>query len=146
MTGHAFQCLVTDDELRASLTAIHEALCPGGRFAFETRHPQARAWEEWSQSNPDDVVDLVDDAGRVLRIWHDVGSVVGDVVTFHGTTAEPDGTVLRIDRASLRFLDVAALNLFLTEAGFDIEALYGDWHRGPITDDSREIITIARCR
>ena len=52
----------------------------------------------------------------------------------------------RIDRASLRFLDVAALNLFLTEAGFEIEAQYGDWHRGPITDDSREIITIARSR
>jgi hypothetical protein len=26
---------------------------------------------------------------------------------------------------------------------FTIEAQYGDWHRGPITDTSREIITIA---
>jgi SAM-dependent methyltransferase len=146
MTGHAFQCLVTDQELRASLTAIHEALRRGGRFAFETRHPQARAWEEWSPSNPDDVVDLVDGAGHALHVWHEVDSVLGDVVTFHETTAEPDGTVLRIDRASLRFLDVAALNLFLADAGFELEAQCGDWHRGPITDDSREIITIACCR
>ncbi len=146
MTGHAFQCLVTDQELRASLTAIHGALRRDGRLAFETRHPQARAWQEWRRSNPDDVVDLVDDAGHALRVWHDVDSVVGDVVTFHGTTAEPDGTVLRVDRASLRFLDVAALSLFLTEAGLETEAQYGDWHRGPITDDSREIITIARRR
>ncbi|WP_239012525.1 methyltransferase domain-containing protein [Streptomyces sioyaensis] len=48
MTGHAFQCLVSDDELRASLAAIRAALRAGGRFAFETRHPQARAWEDWN--------------------------------------------------------------------------------------------------
>ena len=46
MTGHAFQRLVTDQEVRGSLTAIHAALRRGGRFAFETRHPQARAWED----------------------------------------------------------------------------------------------------
>ena len=68
------------------------------------------------------------------------------MVTFHGTTAEPDGAVRRIDRASLRFLDSAALSLFFTGAGFEIEAQYGDWYRRPITGDSREIITIARCR
>jgi SAM-dependent methyltransferase len=39
MTGHAFQFLVTDDDLRASLAAIHAALREGGRFVFETRHP-----------------------------------------------------------------------------------------------------------
>ena len=81
-----------------------------------------------------------------MRVWHEVDSVLGDVVTIHGTTAEPGGTVLRIDHASLRFLGVAALNLFLADAGFEVEAQYGNWQRGPITGDSREIITIALCR
>jgi SAM-dependent methyltransferase len=57
MTGHAFQCLVTDDAVHRSLTAIRAALTDGGRFAFETRHPQARAWERWNAQmrahNPD---------------------------------------------------------------------------------------------
>ncbi|WP_245789703.1 hypothetical protein [Streptosporangium canum] len=44
----------------------------------------------------------------------------------------------------MRFLDVPALATFLAEAGFAIENQYGDWHRGPITETSREIITIAR--
>ncbi|MGP4092582.1 class I SAM-dependent methyltransferase [Streptomyces sp. KR55] len=145
MTGHAFQNLLTDDELRTSLTAIHGALRPGGRFAFETRHPQVRAWEEWTPANPNDVVDLVDGAGRAVRYWHDVDAVVGDVVAIRGTVAKPDGAVLRVLRESLRFLDVATLNAFLVEAGFEIQAQYGDWDRGQITDDSREIITIA-CR
>ncbi|MDX6315508.1 MAG: hypothetical protein QOF44_4972 [Streptomyces sp.] len=144
MTGHAFQCLITDDDVRASLAAVHAALRTGGRFVFETRHPQARAWEDWNPSNPSDIVDLVDPAGRALRVWHEVQSLVGDLVTFTGTTAQPDGTVLRVDRTTLRFLDVTAIDAFLSEAGFEIEAQYGDWHRAPITGTSREIITIAR--
>jgi hypothetical protein len=48
MTGHAFQVLVGDDEVRASLTAIRHALAGGGRLAFETRNPLARAWESWN--------------------------------------------------------------------------------------------------
>jgi hypothetical protein len=36
------------------------------------------------------------------------------------------------------------LGAFLAGVGFVIEAQYGDWHRGPITDVSSEIVTIAR--
>ncbi|GGQ02290.1 class I SAM-dependent methyltransferase [Streptosporangium pseudovulgare] len=146
MVSNAFQCLVGDDELRASLVAIRTALRDGGRFAFETRHPQARAWETWTPGNPDDgnAADVVDASGRVLRVWHEVELVIGDVVTFTETTAEPDGAVLRVDRTSLRFLDVPALNAFLAEAGFAVEGQYGDWFRGPVTDASQVIVTIAR--
>jgi SAM-dependent methyltransferase len=141
MTGHAFQCLRTDDELRGSLAAIRAALRADGRFAFETRHPQARAWEDW---NPSNETRVVDDGGRALRVWHEVESVIGDLVTFTGTTAESDGTVLRIDRTSLRFIDVDGLGAFLAGAGLEVDAQYGDWHCGPVTGESREIITIAR--
>ncbi|WP_155373460.1 class I SAM-dependent methyltransferase [Catellatospora vulcania] len=141
MTSHAFQFLVGDDELRASLAAIRAALRDGGRFAFETRHPQARAWDDWNPSNATEVVDA---QGRTLRVWHEVEQV-GDVVHLVETTGGPDGDVLRVDRSRLRFLDVPALAAFLAEAGFVIEAQYGDWHRGPVTGSSREIVTIA-CR
>lgn len=141
MTSHAFQCLVTDDELRASLVAIRSALRPDGQFAFETRHPQARAWEAWHPSNASDVVDS---CSRALRVWHNVENIVGDVVTFTGTTAQADGRVLRVDRTSLRFLDPMALDAFLSKAGFEMEARFGDWQRGPLNDESREIITIAK--
>jgi SAM-dependent methyltransferase len=148
MTGHAFQFLVDDDDLRTSLAAIHGSLRAGGCLAFETRHPQARAWLDWNPSNRSDTTDP---GGRVLRVWHEVESVCADVpastgtvVTFTSTTADPDGPVLRVDRASLRFLDPQPLATFLAEAGFGIEAQYGDWDRGPITTGSREIITIAR--
>ncbi|GAA3142834.1 class I SAM-dependent methyltransferase [Planomonospora alba] len=141
MASNAFQCLVGDDELRASLTAIRAALRDGGLFAFETRHPQARAWEDWTPQNATEVVDA---AGRTLRVAHRVESVAGDVVTFTETTSGPDGAVLRVDRTRLRFLDESGLRAFLTGAGFAIEAQYGDWHRGPVTAASRVVVTLAR--
>ncbi len=141
MTGHAFQVLVADADLRASLAAIRRALAPGGRFAFETRNPLARAWERW---NPSRAIDVVDPAGWPIRVSHEVESVAGDVVTFTETTRQPDGAPLRVDRASLRFLDVADLAVFLADAGFTIEAQFGGWSREPLAPTSPEIITIAR--
>jgi SAM-dependent methyltransferase len=144
MVSHAFQLLVTDDDLHASLSAIRAALEPGGRFVFETRHPQAREWEEWTPDNP---ADVVDDEDRMFRVVYQVEDVAGDVVTFTETSIDWDpGDVLRVDRSRLRFLDVPTLDGFLTAAGFEVEERYGDWHRGPLTDASREIITVARRR
>ncbi|MFI5530395.1 class I SAM-dependent methyltransferase [Kitasatospora sp. NPDC051853] len=140
MTGHAFQCLVTDEEVAASLTAVRTALRPGGRFVFETRHPRARAWEAWNPANASEVTTAT---GRTLRVEHHVESVTGDVVTFTETTTEA-GAVVRTDRSRLRFLDVPALDAFLASAGLLVEARYGDWHHGPLAPGSREIVTVAR--
>lgn len=141
MASNAFQCFVTDEDLRASLAAIRGALRNGGRLVFETRHPQARAWEGW---NPSQAGEVVDASGRRLLVSHCVESVVADVVTFTETTSAMDGEVLRVDRGSLRFLDVPELRGFLEEAGFVVEGQFGDWSYGPLTDTCRVIVMIAR--
>jgi SAM-dependent methyltransferase len=140
MMGHAFQCLVDDDELRASLSAIQRALVGDGRFAFETRNPLARAWEDWHGT----VLEAVDAAGRRVRISYDVEAVARDVVTFSETTSDADGTTLRVDRASLRFLDIEELDVFLSDAAFEVEARYGNWERDPFEPACAEIVTIVR--
>ncbi|SEM14898.1 class I SAM-dependent methyltransferase [Streptacidiphilus jiangxiensis] len=139
MASNAFQCLVTDEDLRASLAAIHGALRPGGRFAFETRNPAARAWEGWIPS----AVQTIAGGGWDLRQWHEVESVIDDTVTFTETTARPDGTVLDVGRTTLRFLGETELDTFLTHAGFAVELRQGDWEGGPVTDTSRSIVTVA---
>jgi SAM-dependent methyltransferase len=141
MASNTFQVLVTDAELRASLAAIRAALVDGGWLMFGTRNPRVRAWEHW---NPSDRVQVVDHAGRELCISYHVESVVDDVVTFTETTATRTGEPLRMDRASLRFLDVEGLDAFLDGAGFQVAARYGDWSRGPLTDTSDNIVIVAR--
>jgi SAM-dependent methyltransferase len=51
MTGHAFQAIVTDDELSLFVAAVKRTLAPGGLFAFEIRNPEARAWDSWRPQN-----------------------------------------------------------------------------------------------
>ncbi len=140
MTGHAFQCLVTDDEIRGSLAAIRRALRPAGVFAFETRNPLVREWETW----PERVLEVVDQNGRRVRVSYEVESAAEDVVTFAEITSDADGRVLRVDRASLRFLDVDALDRFLAGAGFELEHRYGGWDGTPFAPGSREVVTLAR--
>ena len=79
MTGHAFQVSLTDDDLRASLAALHAALKPGGTFAFETRNPAARAWERWTRKRP---LDFVAADGTPGTYTANVTSAEGGTVTF----------------------------------------------------------------
>lgn len=141
MASHAFQELVGDDELRRSLRAIRAALCVGGRFAFETRHPQARAWERWNSSfearNPD---------GGAVQVTYEVREVTGDVVRLNEALSGPWWGRPQVGHGTLRFLDPDLLAALLHDAGFAVEEQFGDWQRGPLTDTSEEIVTIARRR
>lgn len=139
MTGHAFQVLLSDDELRRSLRAIRAALLDGGRFAFETRNPKARAWERWNTSyevrNPD---------GESVRVTYAVHEVAGDVVRLSETLSGHWWTEEQVSHGALRFLAPDALSEFLADTGFTVEKQFGDWRRGPLAHASEEIITIAR--
>ncbi|HEX5995503.1 MAG TPA: hypothetical protein VFY84_10215, partial [Jiangellales bacterium] len=73
-----------------------------------------------------------------------VTSEVGDVITLTETTATRDDEALRVDAATMRFLNEAALDRFLAEAGFAIAARYGDFAGGPFTATSASIVTVAR--
>jgi SAM-dependent methyltransferase len=143
MASNVFQVFVTDEDLRASLAATRAALVDGGRLVFGTRNPGRRAWEGWNPSNP---IDVVDHAGRELRISYRVLSVTGGVVSFTETTATRAGEPLRVDRASLRFLDVHEIDTVLGGAGFEVETRYGDWSRGPLTTGSDNIVVVATAK
>lgn len=122
--------------------AIFSALRDDGRFAFETRNPLRRAWEQWT---PDNAVEAVDASGAVVRMEHEVETPVNDdVVRFTTTFTSPGWDRAQVSRSTLRFLDADSLSAFLSGAGLVIEEQFGDWSRDPLTDTSPEIITIAR--
>ncbi|MFJ7148631.1 class I SAM-dependent methyltransferase [Streptomyces sp. NPDC100445] len=143
MTGHAFQELVGDEQIRHCLRAVRAALRDGGRFVFETRNPGARAWERWT---PDRVHEITAADGTPVRVWHEVqdAGLRRDRVHFTETYAGPRWPEPRAHHGVLRFLDTAALDGFLAEAGLTVAERYGDWQRGPLTPTAPEIITVAR--
>jgi SAM-dependent methyltransferase len=142
MTGHAFQVLTGDEELRTALAAVRTMLAPAGRFAFETRNPVVREWEHWV---PEHGQEVTDSAGVVVAMALQVDlPVQGDLVSFTATYSSPNWEWPLVSRSTLRFLTADALSGFLAGAGLEIEDQYGDWDRSPLGPASPEIITICR--
>ena len=142
MTGHAFQVLTGDEQLGDALAAVRSALAPGGRFAFETRNPLVREWEEWV---PEQAREITDANGAMVRMAHQVElPVQGDLVSFSTTYTSPDWERPQVSHGTLRFLDAEALSGFLARAGLAIEEQYGDWDLSALGPASPEIITICR--
>lgn len=141
MTGHAFQALVTDEDVSVSLEAVRRALTTNGRFVFDTRNPAARAWERW---RPENAVDIALSDGEQVRITTDVTAPFdGETVTFTHTFTGENELLPMVSASTLRFFSPPALAHHLDEAGLRIEAQYGDWDGAPMSAGSPEIITIA---
>jgi ubiquinone/menaquinone biosynthesis C-methylase UbiE len=139
MTGHVFQVFLGDDDIRAALAAVRRALAPGGRFAFETLNPARRPWEHWAGS-----VELVAPDGAVVTAGNTAPSVVGDgLIEVVGRFASPAWEREVRCPSRFRFVDVAALDAFLADAGLAVRERYGDFDRSPFTAASPEIVTVA---
>jgi SAM-dependent methyltransferase len=142
MTGHAFQELIGDDEIRVALTAVRSGLIDGGRFAFETRNPRDRAWERWPVQYSGEVIDA---SGAPVRLEYRVEEPIAEgVVRSTSVFTSPAWDRPAVSRGALRFLEAETLVSFLAGAGLIVEAQFGNWDRSPLTDASPEIITIAR--
>jgi SAM-dependent methyltransferase len=137
MTGNAFQVLVTDEQIRAALIAIRRALAPGGRFAFDTRNPAGREWEQWGTSQ-------IEHDGSIIEVRDAGVEVDGDLLRFSTSFHCADWPEAEVSHSTLRLLEPEVLNAFLLEAGFEVEAQYGDWHHERLTSAALEIVTIAR--
>lgn len=141
MTGHAFQELTGDDEIRTALAAVRTALVQGGRFAFETRNPLDRAWKRWPAEYSGEAIAA--DGAPVHCECRVDGPIVGGIVRSTGLYTSPAWDSPVESHGSLRFLDAETLAAVLDRAGLAVDLRYGDWDRRPLTDTSPEIITIA---
>ena len=138
MTGHAFQVMTEDAELRVALDAVRTALAPDGSFAFETRNPSARGWEHWVPAN----AVTIEQEGERVRMEHEIETPVeGELVSFTATFSSPSWERPMVSRSTLRFLNSERLATFLSDAGLTIKEQFGDWDKSQLTETSPEIIT-----
>lgn len=140
MSGHVPQFFLTDEEWHDALVWLRAGLQPAGRLAFETRNPSAREWESWTRSAGRWV-----DAGAAGRVetWCDFLHLDRGIVSYdihYAFAATGDELVVP---SRLRFRTEDELQTSLHATGFQIERVYGDWHRGPVTPTSPELIVMA---
>lgn len=142
MTGHAFQCLLTDADIAAALATFRRHVDSDGLVAFETRNPSARAWESWTEPASRSRIEGPD--GTPYDVWVELRSVTGQLVSFDAVTRSVATGDEWTSTSTLRFLPPDRLRALVEAAGFTIEGWYGDWDRSPVTDHAPELIVVAR--
>jgi hypothetical protein len=109
--------------------------------AFESRNPLTRPWTAWTpQASRRTVEDAV--VGPV-EVWFQDPEVDGDLVRYeiHYLFAR-SGEEL-VSHTELRFRTRAELSRSLSDAGFSVENVFGDWDGRPADAASRELIFVA---
>ena len=139
MTGSVAQH-IPDADWERTLRDLRAAMRPGAVLAFECRNPAARAWESWTSDSATlrqtPHGDLWESAeaeqiapGLVKLTAHNVFQSTGDEVT---------------ETVILSFRDSQTIIGQLRLAGFEAEAIYGDWCRQPFTAASGLMVFVAR--
>lgn len=145
MTGHAFQCFLTDEERAEGLATIAAHLATDGLFIFDSRNPVAREWEEWVPERSRETKQH-SRFGRVTS-WNDVAWDEARQVAAYDTLyrIERDGRVLHA-RSEIVFVRQEHLLALIEAAGLSVTRWMGDWSGGDFGPTSREIIPMGGVR
>ncbi|MFJ3957746.1 class I SAM-dependent methyltransferase [Arthrobacter sp. NPDC090010] len=141
MSGNVAQH-IPDAEWPRTLADLHASLRPGGVLAFESRNPGPREWKSWTSAAPSER----ETPHGTLREWFELlqadvdGNGEGTVRL--RSRNELDGEDLSHD-FSLAFRSEATVMEQLDALGFDVRAVWGDWHRAPVQEDSRIFVVEA---
>lgn len=136
MTGHAFQCLLTDAKINQLFNAVQTRLAPNGSFWFETRNPSDQAWRRWTPEHAESPITL--SRGRTVRVVHSVLDVKGDLVTFEECYEFKDK--VRKSKSTLRFLDLFGIKRLVSKSNLEIKEVFGSWSKEAPNDNSPELI------
>jgi SAM-dependent methyltransferase len=133
MTGHAFQVLLEDNDIRAAFETVRAHLAPSGRFVFESRNPAIDWPGLWDMSH-----EVVAD-GLIVPYTRRTLHRAGNKLTFE-QRYDFDGKSLT-SRSELLFLSREEIDQRLVASGLRAESVFGDWHSEPFDPEtSHEMI------
>ena len=138
MTGHAFQILLTDDDVLAVLDNMRGHLKKRGRVAFETRNPSVDWAGEWAGRRREVNMPL---GGQLIETLDILGKD-GELISFRTSYWLPHGTLTT--SSTLRFPSRQHVETLIARSGLVLRDVLGDWDGSPFeATRSREIIFIA---
>lgn len=138
MTGHAFQVLLTDEDVFATFKNISKHLKPNGLMVFESRNPAINWPEKWNYN-----VTIALPGGGTVEESRRFISLQNDRMNFELRYQFDDE--LLSSESVLRFWNLEEIQSHLTAAGLLTEKVVGDWEgNGFDKSASEEMIFFVR--
>jgi SAM-dependent methyltransferase len=144
-----FQALLTVEDQLAALASIRGALGPGGRLVFNVFDPRADLLA--GDGAPGRVRESgreYEDSGTRVReryvARYDRVEQLLDLTFLYEREAPANGAERVFEPLRLRYFHRFEIEHLLARAGYEVEALYGDWQRGPFVENGQEMIWVAR--
>lgn len=135
MTGNVAQH-IPDPAWMLTLRRLRAVAAPGALLAFESRNPEARAWESWTQEVPS----VRETMHGPLAEWSEIEELGDGVVLLRAFNRfERTGETV-IEEQLLTFRTEERVIRELQTAGFDTAAVWGDWTHAPYDGRQRLMI------
>lgn len=134
MTGHAFQALLGDDDVRSALRSMRASLNDSGLVAFESRNPSIDWAEEWA-AQPERILQTSDGPVRCSK---DIIEAGAGYIEFRQTYHFADESLG--SQSTLRFMSLEEITRAAQAAQLRVREVLGDWDGSAFDSQSQEMI------
>lgn len=142
MTSHVAQFFLDDKEWKGMLRASHAALHQGGYLVFDIRRLTDPPFSTWpTKDNPRRAAQTPLGA---VEWWFNLLELDNGRVKYelHYSFVTSNEEVVSVNELVFRTQDEVLKDL--SEAGFIVDNIYGDWDASPVHPESPEMVFIAR--
>ncbi len=119
MTGHAFQVLLSDEEIKLLFRCVRNHLKPEGRFIFESRNPAIDWPKRWHHRY------TIETHKGPVTIQRQSGPMIANKVSF--SAHFEFGEEKLASKSTLYFPEAETIRSCAKSADIKVKALYGDW-------------------
>lgn len=154
--GHSFQFMLTSEDQVACLECIKRHLAPGGMLVVHLDH-QDIGWLGDLCRDKGGVFEAAEELMhpktgcliRTLRAWsYEPSTQTASAVTVWEEIGADEKVVDRWERGPIRMHCVFRFEMqhLLARVGFEVEAVYGDFFRQSLKDESADMVWVVRKR
>jgi SAM-dependent methyltransferase len=145
MAGNAFQHFLTNESQNRLLRTVHRHLTDSGVFIFGTRFP---AGEELLQPHGEEYWRSYTYEGKTIDLYtiseYDALSQIQHYTTIRKFSSESGIPYEIRSNISLRYVYPKEMERLLNNNGLNINAVYGDWKKNHLKNDSKEMIYVVQ--
>jgi SAM-dependent methyltransferase len=142
MTSHVAQFFLDEREWRAMLQAAYKALNPSGHLVFDIRQPTNPPFAGWPTQ--DNRRKFENTAAGTVEWWFELLGLDNKRVRYelHYFFVRSGDKIVSVNEVAFRAQDEIAEAL--SNGGFEIKTIYGDWDGSPAAPTSPEMIFVAK--